>query len=213
VQRKILPPSLAVKPFLFNSLLSGTLPAIKSGRQMLKLFERCLLALGILAIGYCGFIALKAERSQLHGRHELERSSFTSALPRTGDVVGQLEIPRLGLSTVVFEGADDDVLDRGAGHLTGSALPGDRGNMVLAAHRDTFFRPLRNVRVGDQVKIRGRNKDSVYVVESTTVVESDDTYVLDATTQPALTLITCYPFRYIGPAPERFIVRAVLAQP
>ena len=68
-------------------------------------------------------------------------------------------------------------------------------------------------RVGDKVTIRGRNKDSVYVVESTTVVESDDTYVLDATTQPALTLITCYPFRYVGPAPERFIVRAVLAQP
>jgi sortase A len=127
--------------------------------------------------------------------------------------VGQLEIPRVGLSTVVFEGADDDVLDRGAGHLTGSALPGDRGNTVLAAHRDTFFRPLRNVRVGDKVKIHGRSKDHVYVVESTTVVEPDDTYVLDATTQPALTLITCYPFRYIGPAPERFIVRAVLAQP
>jgi sortase A len=189
---------------------------------MWKLFERSLLTFGILAIGYCGFIALNAERSQINGRHQLERSRFTSALssealrmnaPRTGDVVGQLEIPRLGLSTVVFEGADDGVLDRGAGHLTGSALPGDRGNMVLAAHRDTFFRPLRNVRVGDQVKIRGRNKDSVYVVESTTVVEPDDTYVLNATAQPALTLITCYPFRYIGPAPERFIVRAVLAQP
>jgi len=184
---------------------------------MWKLLERCLLAFGLLAIGYCGFIALKAERSQVRGRYELERSSFTSALssnlPRTGDVVGQLEIPRLGLSTVVFEGSDDDVLDRGAGHLTGSALPGDRGNTVLAAHRDTFFRPLRNVRVGDKVKIHGPRKDSVYVVESTTVVEPEDTYVLDATTQPALTLITCYPFHYIGPAPERFIVRAVLAQP
>ena len=181
-----------------------------------------MLAFGILAIGYCGFIALKAERSQVYGRHQLERSRFTSALssealrmnaPRTGDVVGQLEIPRLGLSTVVFEGADDDVLDRGAGHLIGSALPGDRGNMVLAAHRDTFFRPLQHVRVGDKVTIHGPRKDSVYVVESTTVVEPDDTYVLDATTQPALTLITCFPFRFIGPAPDRFVVRAVLAQP
>jgi sortase A len=178
-----------------------------------KAAERCLWALGILAIGYCAFIGLKAERSQIQGRRDLRRSSFTSTAPRTGDVVGQLEIPRLGLSTVVFEGSDGDVLDRGAGHLTGSALPGNRGNTVLAAHRDTFFRPLRNVRVGDTVRIHAPNKDSVYVVESTTVVQPEDTYVLDATTQPALTLITCYPFRYIGPAPERFIVRAVLYQP
>jgi sortase A len=113
----------------------------------------------------------------------------------------------------VFEGSDDDVLDRGAGHLAGSALPGDRGNTVLAAHRDTYFRPLRNVRIGDRVTIHAPNRDSVYVVESTTVVEPHDTYVLEATAQPALTLITCYPFHYIGPAPERFIVRAVLYQP
>ena len=84
---------------------------------------------------------------------------------------------------------------------------------MLAAHRDTFFRPLRNIRVGDTVRMHAPNRDSVYVVESTTVVEPDDTYVLDATTRPALTLITCYPFRFIGPAPDRFVVRAVLAQP
>ena len=180
---------------------------------MWKAVERCLWALGILAIGYCAFIGVKAERSQTQGRHELERPSHSVVMPRTGDVVGELQIPRLGLSTVVFEGSDDDVLDRGAGHLTGSALPGDRGNAVLAAHRDTFFRPLRNVRVGDTVRIRAPNRESVYVVESTTVVEPHDTYVLDATSRPALTLITCYPFRYVGPAPERFVVRAVLAQP
>jgi sortase A len=180
---------------------------------MWKAAERCLWALGILAIGYCTFLVLKAERSQTQGLHELERPSLASSAPRNGEVVGRLEIPRLGLSTVVFEGADEDVLDRGAGHLTGSARPGDRGNAVLAAHRDTFFRPLRNIRVGDTVRIHAPDRDSVYVVESTTVVEPQDTYVLDATTQPALTLITCYPFRYIGPAPERFIVRAMLYQP
>jgi sortase (surface protein transpeptidase) len=90
-----------------------------------KAAERCLWALGILAIGYCSFLYLKAERSQFQGRHELDRPSLTSSAPRIGDVVGQLEIPRLGLSTVVFEGSDEDVLDRGAGHLTGSARPGD----------------------------------------------------------------------------------------
>jgi sortase A len=128
-----------------------------------------------------------------------------------GRRVGRVEIPRLNLSTVVFEGADEDVLQRGAGHLAGSALPGDRGNTVLAAHRDTFFRPLRGIRVGDVIHIHAPSKDSVYVVESARVVKPDSVDVLKPTPDAALTLITCYPFRYIGPAPERFVVRAVLA--
>jgi sortase A len=118
----------------------------------------------------------------------------------------------LSLSAIVFEGADQDVLERGAGHLPGSALPGDRGNTVLAAHRDTFFRPLRGIRIGDVVKIHRPLQDSVYVVQSARVVEPDETDVLKSTGEPALTLITCYPFRFVGPAPERFVVRAVLAR-
>jgi sortase A len=125
--------------------------------------------------------------------------------------VGRLDIPRLSLSTIVFEGASQDVLERGAGHLPGSALPGQHGNAVLAAHRDTFFRPLRGIREGDAVKIHMPTGESVYIVKSARVVEPDETDVLKPTEQAALTLITCYPFRYIGPAPERFVVRAVLA--
>src|SRR4029079_2300001 len=152
-------------------------------------------------------------RSQTQGARELERPEVSvSVRPPAGEVVGRLEIPRLSLSPVVFEGADPDVLERGAGHLPGSALPGDSGNTVLAAHRDTFFRPLRAIQVGDVVKIHTRPKNSVYVVQSARIVEPDDVDVLKPTSEPALTLITCYPFRYIGPAPERFVVRAVLAQ-
>jgi sortase A len=113
---------------------------------------------------------------------------------------------------VVFEGADQDVLERGAGHLPGSALPGEHGNTVLAAHRDTFFRPLRGIRPGDVVKIHTVPKDSIYVVESAQIVGPNDVDVLKPTAEPALTLITCYPFQYIGPAPERFVVRATLAR-
>ena len=83
--------------------------------------------------------------------------------------------------------------------------------MVLAAHRDTFFRPLRGIRVGDRVKLHQPRGDSVYIVKSAWIVEPDQVDVLKPTVEPALTLITCYPFRYIGPAPERFVVRAVLA--
>jgi sortase A len=168
--------------------------------------------LALLNIGYWVRSSFKAKLSQTRGARELDRGGTVASSLSAGDVVGRLEIPRLSLSAVVFEGADPDVLERGAGHLPGSALPGDRGNTVLAAHRDTFFRSLRGIEVGDLVKIHRPQRDSAYVVQSARVVEPDEVDVLKPTAEPALTLITCYPFRFIGPAPERFVVRAVLAQ-
>ena len=166
--------------------------------------------IALLCLGYCAEITVKAKWSQSQGARDLEHSAISTA-PSLGEVVGRIEIPRLNLSTFVFEGDDDDQLERGAGHLPGSALPGNRGNTVLAAHRDTFFRPLRGIRVGDRVKIHQPRGDSVYIVKSAWIVGPDQVDVLKPTAEPALTLITCYPFRYIGPAPERFVVRAVLA--
>jgi sortase A len=122
--------------------------------------------------------------------------------------VGRIDIPRLDLSVVVFEGTSDATLARGVGHLTGSAGPGARGNLVLAGHRDTFFRELRNIREGDEVNIKGPQGEFEYQVESTAIVEPDQTEVLKPSDGATLTLITCYPFRYIGNAPQRFIVRA-----
>jgi sortase A len=178
-----------------------------------KTIQWSLWAFGALNIGYWIQLGLKAKLSQAQGARELERPGvLKSSAPSAGDVVGRLEIPRLNVSTIVFEGADQDVLERGAGHLPGSALPGERGNTVLAAHRDTFFRPLRSIRVGDVVEIHAPPRDSVYIVQSAKVVEPDEVSVLKPTPEPALTLVTCYPFRYIGPAPERLVVRAVLAQ-
>ena len=178
-------------------------------RVLWKTAQGLLWVVGILCLGYYAELTVKAKWSQGQGARELEHSTISTA-PSLGDVVGRIEIPRLNLSTVVFEGADDGVLERGAGHLPGSALPGNRGNIVLAAHRDTFFRPLRGIRVGDQVKIHQPSGDSVYIVKSAWIVDPDQVDVLKPTAEPALTLITCYPFRYIGPAPERFVVRAVL---
>jgi sortase A len=171
-----------------------------------------LLTIGLLGVGYWIALTAKAQLSQEEGLHQLDRLAASKASLSVGDLVGRLDIPRLSLSTIVFEGDDRDVLERGAGHVSGTALPGDRGNAVLAAHRDTFFRPLRGIRVGDVVNVHSPSRDSVYIVQSARVVEPDEVEVLQPTTDQVLTLITCYPFRFIGPAPERFVVRALLAR-
>ena len=125
-----------------------------------------------------------------------------------GSLVGRIEIPRLSLSEIVFEGTSDRILDRGVGHLTGSASPGESGNLVLAGHRDSFFRKLRGIQDGDIVNVSSLDGEFEYIVESTAIVNPDATEVLRRSEDATLTLITCYPFRYIGSAPQRFIVRA-----
>jgi sortase A len=95
------------------------------------------------------------------------------------------------------------------GHLPDTALPGDAGNVVLAGHRDTFFRPLRRLRTGDVIDIRTREGAFAYLVESASVVTPSDVWVLEPTGGPTLTLITCYPFSFLGAAPYRFVVRAI----
>ena len=129
-------------------------------------------------------------------------------VPLLHPLLGKVEIPRLRLSAVVFQGTEDSVLDHGVGHLDGSPLPGQSGNVVLAAHRDTFFRSLKDIHEGDVVSVSTPSGIRSYSVESTEIVAPTDTSVLNATDTPTLTLITCYPFYYVGHAPKRFIVRA-----
>ena len=124
-------------------------------------------------------------------------------------VFGRIEIPRLGISAVVREGGDKSTLARAVGLIPGTARPGERGNAVLAGHRDTFFRPLRNVRVDDVIRIVTPEETREYRVDHMRIVEPHETDVLESTGSEELTLVTCYPFRFVGPAPERFIVKAV----
>ena len=126
-----------------------------------------------------------------------------------GSAIGRLEIPRIGLSVVVLEGSDTGTLRLGVGRVRNSSLPGDPGNVVLAGHRDTFFRSLREIRSGDKISLRTPEGTFPYTVDWTSVVNPSDTSVLLPTASPALTLVTCYPFYYIGSAPQRFIVRAL----
>jgi sortase A len=127
----------------------------------------------------------------------------------TGSAIGRLEIPRLGLSVVVLEGSDTGTLRLGVGRLRGSSWAGDPGNIVLAGHRDTFFRSLRQIRPGARISLRTTQGTFLYTVGWTKVVNPTDTGDLQATAAPALTLVTCYPFYYVGPAPQRFLVRAM----
>lgn len=131
--------------------------------------------------------------------------------PRTIDpsVFGRIEIPRLGLKAIVREGADEKTLARAVGLVPNAPPPGSAGNTVLAGHRDTFFWPLKDVELNDRIRIRTAS-DEVYEyrVDEVRIVEPEETSVLQSRGVEELTLVTCYPFRFIGPAPDRFIVKA-----
>lgn len=130
--------------------------------------------------------------------------------PAAGTVIARLELPRLHLSAPVLEGSDDATLSRGAGHIEDTPLPGEPGNVGIAGHRDTVFRALRNAKVGDELALRTGDRLLRYRVARTLIVKPEDVYVLDPTTTPTLTLVTCYPFQFIGHAPKRFIIQAQL---
>jgi sortase A len=129
-----------------------------------------------------------------------------------GEPLARLEIPSIKLHTIVAEGVGNDTLRRAIGHVPGTALPGSRGNVGLAAHRDTFFRHLGEVKRSDLISITSAAGSFDYVVESTTIVDPDEAVVLRDIGRPTLTLVTCYPFYYVGPAPKRFVVHAALME-
>lgn len=124
-------------------------------------------------------------------------------------VLARLRIDGVGLDAPVLEGVEERVLRRGAGWIPGTARPGETGNVGIAAHRDTFFRPLREIRSGDRVELETLARTQSYVVRSVYVVEPEYPLALRPTGEPTLTLVTCFPFDYLGPAPRRFIVQAV----
>ncbi|HEY7216020.1 MAG TPA: class D sortase, partial [Thermoanaerobaculia bacterium] len=130
-----------------------------------------------------------------------------------GTLVGRIEIPRVGVSAIVLEGITNKTLRRGVGHIPETSLPGAEGNAGLAGHRDSFFRALKDIRENDLITVKTLDGTFEYRVEWTQIVQPEDTQVLAATGEPVLTLVTCYPFYYVGSAPERFIVRARRSDP
>ena len=129
----------------------------------------------------------------------------TSAVP-----LAVMRIRRLGIEAPVLEGTDDWALNRGVGHIDDTAAPGDKGNSGIAGHRDGFFRALKDVATGDTIELETLHGTEHYSVERSWIVAPEDVSVLDPTPARALTLVTCYPFYFVGSAPQRFIVRAVI---
>jgi len=130
---------------------------------------------------------------------------------RTGDTIAKLKIPRLDAELYVVEGDGPRELRRGPGHLSGTAMPGETGNCVIAGHRDTHFRVLKDIREGDDIVLQTESGQYLYRVRRTEIVSPENTSALQPTANAALNLITCYPFYYVGSAPKRFVVEAQLA--
>ena len=186
--------------------------------------ERVLLVVGVVFLGYYAYASAETLLYQAYENRELDailssresspstRSNARRRAPAPGETVGRIEIPRLRLSAVIKAGADARTLQLAVGHIPGTALPGETGNVGLAGHRDTFFRRLRDVRPDDEIRVTTPDRVYRYRVERTDVVDPQDVWVLDPTKYEALTLVTCYPFTYVGSAPQRFVVRAQLAE-
>jgi len=127
-------------------------------------------------------------------------------------LLGRIEIPSIQLTVMMREGVDTTSLRKAAGHLPSSALPGKEGNVVVLGHRDTFFRPLRGIAQGDPIRVKTRSGSFQYVVDSIQVVEPEQSLAFqEMMPAKSLTLITCFPFDHVGPAPRRFVVRARMA--
>jgi len=122
-----------------------------------------------------------------------------------------LRIPRLEIEVPVFAGTDDLILNRGVGQIEGTARPGEVGNIGIAGHRDGFFRPLKDIAIGDTLILESTSETTTFLVEELHIVDPSDVWVLAPTDTPSVTLVTCYPFYFIGSAPQRFIVRAGIA--
>jgi sortase A len=169
------------------------------------------LTAGLLPLGYAACVVADARAYQAIDMRRFERAMANAAAEPAlvdGDSIGEIQIPRLGVKAIFAQGDSTAILQRAVGHLADTALPGEVGNVVLAGHRDTYFRPLKRVRPGDAITLSTRADDFEYLVESTAVVPPSDVQVLEPTGGRTLTLITCYPFDYLGAAPDRFIVRA-----
>jgi LPXTG-site transpeptidase (sortase) family protein len=187
-------------------------------QRLLHWSQRLFFLTGILALTYVAFTLLDARLYQVSAKRSLERQVQADnghnairlqPVVKKGDVLGRMDIPRLGVSIAILQGTSSRTLRLGAGHIDGTSFPGEAGNSGIAGHRDTFFRGLKDIRRNDEVQLQTATGLFRYEVDWAKVVEPSDTTVLETSTvESTLTLVTCYPFYFLGPAPMRFVVRA-----
>jgi sortase A len=187
-----------------------------SGALILRWTARIVLAIGVILLAWVGWVMIQGRFYQASVTEYLKEQRKLPQRPAgpieaelvEGQTLGRMDIPRLGLSVAIFQGTKSKTLRIGAGHIEGTAIPGEAGNSGIAAHRDTFFRPLENIRTNDEIQIETARGFSHYQVDSIKIVAPDDIAVLEPTTESGVTLVTCYPFYFVGAAPKRFIVHA-----
>jgi len=187
-------------------------------RSRFRFLEVLLASAGFLCLVYYGVVTVRAvqyQRTQsskldhaVGERPTIERSVVAARRKVKDRMIGRLEAPRVHLSVMVEDGDDDGTLKVAAGHLPDTPLPWEIGNSAVAGHRDSFFRPLAGIRVNDRLRLVTPHGEFHYAVANVRVVEPNDLSVLTQNGRSSLTLITCYPFSYVGRAPKRFIVRA-----
>ena len=197
-------------------------------RWLLRWSRYLFFCAGILTLSYVGFTLLEARAYQANAMRSLEgqiqmQQEHQVGFPnpavnragqavgqalKEGDVLGRMEIPRLGMSIAVLQGTNSRILRVGVGHIAGTALPGEAGNTGIAGHRDTFFRELKDIRRNDEIQLQTAIGLFRYQVNWIKVVAPEDTSVLEPSTESTLTLVTCYPFYFLGGAPKRFVVHA-----
>ena len=192
---------------------------------VLRVLEIALLVIGIAALTTYGLLELEKVRGQADLREQFENGGTdqlpaelpgdaaqgeerSSRAPR-GTVLGRLTAERIGLDVMIAEGVDRSTLRRAAGRIPGTARLDSEGNVGIAAHRDTFFRPLKDIQRGDVLEVETQRGAYRYRVEWLAVVDPNDVQLLQPSSDAELTLVTCYPFYYVGPAPQRFVVRAL----
>lgn len=185
------------------------------GQWVSTWLEWLLVGVGAGCLIVVAYETVEARRFQAEQAAAFARAAqaYAPVTVRAGGLVGMLDVPRLNLTTPVIEGDDDLTLKRAVGHLPDTALPWQDGNMAVAGHRDGLFRPLKDIKIGDEIRFRTSRDEYRYRVTGTSIVEPDDLSVLAPDAQPSMTLITCYPFSYVGNAPKRFIVRAERTSP
>lgn len=183
--------------------------------MLLSVLKRTFLIAGVGLLVYAGAQLAESYVVQRDETLKFDRALAQNVYSRntvdiTGSPIGKLSIPSARIAAIVLEGADSKTLSVAPGHIPGTAFPSEDGNVGIAGHRDTFFRNLENIRQGDSITLSTLDGDYNYKVDWTEVVDPTQLDVLEPSTGPTLTLVTCYPFHVIGPAPMRYIVRGHL---
>lgn len=182
----------------------------------MRFAAKIIIIIGLCFIGYSGFNIWDSKQKQkasLQRAEEIASNNSSTKVfsydPKVGDEIGVLALPRLNETLPIIEGVDEDELAKGVGHYKGTALPSENGQIVLSGHRDTVFRRLGELEIGDELEVKMPYGQYTYIIEKTEIVPADDVTVIRPDTKgELLTVTTCYPFRYIGDAPDRYIINA-----